>query len=153
MHCVESQAGRKGGGGGRENWDSGRTGIWCSHHNQNDRFVHYDDIHACIPCFLPPFLSLSLLYVTSSLLALPSFYTISTSFLRFSSIHLSISLSLTPLSLLPPECPPLLFTTQSSLSYGVQFGGSPPVFCHNGTPKATDVFHIRTLAGENLVSV
>jgi hypothetical protein len=49
------------------------------------------------------------------------------------------------------ECPPLLFTTQSSLSYGVQFGGSPTVLCHNSVPRATDVFHVRTLAGGNLV--
>lgn len=56
-----------------------------------------------------------------------------------------------PYIALLPETPPLLFTTQSSQSHGVQFGGSPPVFSHNGMPRATDVFHVRTLAGKALV--
>lgn len=58
-----------------------------------------------------------------------------------------------PYIFLLPETPPLLFTTQSSQSHGVQFGGSPPVFSHNGMPRATDVFHVRTLAGKTLVHI
>ncbi|CAI8048148.1 DDB1- and CUL4-associated factor 17 [Geodia barretti] len=57
-----------------------------------------------------------------------------------------------PLTMNIKECPPLLFTTQSSLGYGVQFGGSPAVFCHNSVPKFPDVFHIRALSGRHLVA-